>query len=276
MRWRPLPKPRNLRHGKLIRPKYTADLNDILHRIWSLIGNPVVGELEILGVLKSDSVSKPRVWWCLPPYWLHFFPVHASRSEDVLAAGMMDLVVSSYAPTLSSLLRPQRLSTFHMLTVGQPVCEGRLPLDNVISEMQSIRNHLSFKATFLEGPNATVDAVSSALSTCTWAHFACHGNSHGQPMESSLILHHEEQLTVAAVAQNIPQTGGFAFFSTCQFTPAAACLQFSGLYGAIATMWSVEDMDAFTIARQFYAELFKTGVTNVTAADAALALNRAC
>jgi len=143
--------------------------------------------------------------------------------------------------------------------------------------MEAIRNHLSSDQTsFLDGPGATVHAVSSALSTCTWAHFACHGNNHEHPIESNLIMHREEQLTVAAVAQSVPRTGGFAFFSTCRFAPAAAYLQFSGLYGAIATMWSVDDADAFIIARQFYAELFKTGVTDVTTADAALALNRAC
>lgn len=164
-----------------------------------------------------------------------------------------------------------------MLTVGQSVCEGRLPLDNMISEMETIHNHLSSdQLHFLDGPGATVHTVTSALPTCTWAHFACHGNNHEQLVESSLIMHREEQLTVAAIAQSVPGTGGFASFSTCQFAPAAACLQFSGLCGAIATMWSVEDTDAFTIARQFYAELFKTGVTNITAADAVLALNRTC
>ncbi|KIM91682.1 hypothetical protein PILCRDRAFT_136527 [Piloderma croceum F 1598] len=270
------PEARNLRRGLPAMPP-TTDLNAIVIQTWRLIGHPVIRKLEIMGVLGSDSVSKPRVWWCLPPDWLYFFPVHASHSSDVHAAGMMDLVVSSYTPTLSSLLRPQHLSKFYMLTVGQPVCDGRLPLNNVIPEMEAIHNHLSSEhMSFLDGPGATVHTVSSALSTCTWAHFACHGNNHKQPMESSLIMHREEQLTVAAVAQSVPRTGGFAFFSTCQFAPAAACLQFLGLYGAIGTMWSVEDMDAFTIARQFYAELFKTGVTNITAADAALALNRAC
>jgi CHAT domain-containing protein len=41
-------------------------------------------------------------------------------------------------------------------------------------------------------------------------------------------------------------------------------------------MWSVEDEYAFTVARQFYAELFQDSVTDVTAANAALALNQAC
>ena len=103
----------------------------MLNRTWLLVGEPIVQKLKELGLVRG---SKSRVWsrWCLTGS-LSFLPIHASfppTKPGIASIGMMDIVISSYTPTISTLLRAQQRNklelkrpTFRMLAVGHPVLQ---------------------------------------------------------------------------------------------------------------------------------------------------------
>ena len=269
-------------------------LHNLLYQAWSFLAEPIVQQLKILGVLGSGPPLTCRVWWCLTGL-LAFLPIHASlprpRKAGEKTVGMMDLIVSSYTPTLSALLRSQQRETppsFHLLAVGQPNSRDHPPLVNVEAEIKAIRDLLSVdQVSILKGHDASVDAVAAAMQNCTWAHFACHGiQDHDQPMDSGLLMDNNSLLTLSRIAQISLETAEFAFLSSCESATGSkalsnesvhltAGLQFVGFRAVIGTMWSVADKDALIIAEQVYKDLFKDGAARATASNAAYALSRA-
>jgi len=205
---------------------------------------------------------------------------------------MMDIVVSSYTPTLSTLLRTQQRNklkrpSFRMLAVGQSSIAGLMPLPGVTEEIAFIQKTLGVKALTLEEREATVNGVAASLSTCSWAHFACHGTQDpDKPMDSGLVMWDHHRLTLSRLAQSSLASAEFAFLSSCESAKGskqfpneamhlAAGLQFIGYCGVIGTMWSVGDKDALSVAKEVYGELFKDGTDQASASKAAHALQQA-
>ena len=270
-------------------------LEQVLNRTWLLVGEPVVQKFKDLGLVRGSEVSsKSRVWWCLTGS-LSFLPIHASfppTKPGIATIGMMDIVVSSYTPTISTLLRAQQRNklkrpTFRMLAVGQSSIAGMTPLPGVTEEIAFIQKTLGVDALTLDESKATVDGVAASLPTCSWAHFACHGvQDPDKPMDSGLMMWGRRLLTLSRLAQSSLASAEFAFLSCCESAKGskqfpneamhlAAGLQFIGYRGVIGTMWSVGDKDALSVAIQIYEELFKNGTGQVSASKAALALHQA-
>ena len=262
----------------------------VLNRTWLLVGEPIARKFEELG-LRGSSESNSRVWWCLTGS-LSFLPIHASFPATKPDIGMMDIVVSSYTPTLSTLLRTQqrnklKLPIFRMLAVGQSSIAGLMPLPGVTEEIAFIQKTLGVEALTLEECEATVDGVAAALPTCSWAHFACHGiQDPDKPMDSGLVMWDHHRLTLSRLAQSSLASAEFAFLSSCESAKGskqfpneamhlAAGLQFIGYRGVIGTMWSVGDKDALSVAKRVYGELFKDGADQASAFKAAHALHKA-
>ena len=270
-------------------------LEQVLNRTWLLVGEPIAQKFEELGLLRgSDGYSKKsRVWWCLTGS-LSFLPIHASFPSTKPGIGMMDIVVSSYTPTISTLLRAQQQNklkrpTFRMLAVGQSSIAGMTPLPGVTEEIAFIQKILGVEALILDECKATVDEVAASLLTCSWAHFACHGvQDRDKPMDSGLVMWDRHRLTLSRLAQSslALASAEFAFLSSCESAKGskqfpneamhlAAGLQFIGYLGVIGTMWSVGDKDALSVAMHIYGELFKNGTSRASSTKAALALNQA-
>ena len=206
----------------------------------------------------------------------------------------MDIVISSYTPTISTLLRAQQRNkvkrpTFRMLAVGQSSIAGMTPLPGVTEEIAFIQKTLGVDALTLDEDKATVDGAAASLPTCSWAHFACHVNGvqdRDKPMDSGLVMWNRHRLTLSRLAQSSLASAEFAFLSCCESAKGskqfpneamhlAAGLQFIGYRGVIGTMWSVGDKDALNVAKQIYGELFKDGTGKASASKAALALHQA-
>ena len=266
-------------------------LEQLLNRTWSLVGEPIARKFEELGLRRSRGSSKSRVWWCLTGS-LSFLPIHASFPPTNRGIGMMDIVVSSYTPTISTLLRAQRRNklkhpTFRMLAVGQSTITGMTPLPGVREEIAFIQKILGVEALTLDEYQATVDGVAASLPTCSWAHFACHGvQDLNNPMDSGLVMWDRRRLTLSRLAQSSLASAEFAFLSCCESAKGskqfpneamhlAAGLQFIGYRGVIGTLWSVGDKDALSVAMHIYEELFKDGTGQASASKAALALHQA-
>ena len=134
----------------------------------------------------------------------------------------------------------------------------------------------------LEGSDATVLRVKEEMWNASWVHFACHGVQDSKnPTDSALLLSGSSRLTLSEIiGMRIPPKD-LVFLSACQTATGnedlsdevvhlAAGMLSAGYRGALATMWSISDFHAPTIANDVYAHLFKDGDPNPTKAAEAL------
>ncbi|KAK7061238.1 CHAT domain-containing protein [Favolaschia claudopus] len=259
----------------------------ILATLWSNVVYPVIEALE----LKPTSIDQlPRLWWC-PTGALTFLPLHAAGMYDNPAAGnkLSDYAISSYLPTLRALRDPPTISPgnerkFKVLGVGVP--SGSSPLPGTREELRHISGHVGLsRFVSLIDNKATVDAVSSGIEECAWAHFACHGLQNPlEPTQSSLLLTNETQLTISQITQLSLPHAELAFLSACQTATGdakltdeamhlSASMLHAGYRSVVGTMWSIMDRDAPQVSDDFYRYLFRKEVPDYR--DSARALHEA-
>ncbi|THH01198.1 hypothetical protein EW026_g1436 [Hermanssonia centrifuga] len=106
------------RYGVPNRPS-SIDMGGILRILWNEICKPIVNALRNMGLPIGS-----RVWWC-PVGKLGTLPLHAAGIYDkgMLVEGFPDSYVSSYIPTLSSLITSREtaagVARVNLLGVGQ-------------------------------------------------------------------------------------------------------------------------------------------------------------
>ncbi|KAI0325844.1 hypothetical protein GY45DRAFT_1329797 [Cubamyces sp. BRFM 1775] len=278
----------DLQQGAMgVRDLEEAILIPILQGIWRTMAAPIM--LRLLG--KDFVATTPlRIWWC-PTGPLALLPIHAAGPYKGDAPGLMELAVSSYIPTLHSLLRAHEASTqpFSFLAVGQPETPGQNPLPAVQKELAAIQRacaRISHSPTTLIGPDATVFRVSQALPAHTWLHFSCHAHQDSSNAFASAFYMHNGPLTLGALMQLDLARVQFAFLSACLTSAGdarlpdesihlAAGMQFAGVRTAVATLWTVADKAAAFIAGKIYGQLMRAGVSEPNPLEAAEALHRA-
>jgi CHAT domain-containing protein len=195
------------------------------------------------------------LWWC-PTGPFSFLPIHAAGIYDAKGAAaesVFDYVVSSYTPSLKSLLadQPPIVDQFKMMVVIQPDSLNGNSLPYTKEELQSIEKHVKSKFLVrlgIENVPATVQEVVSHLSSSHIVHFACHGKQDAKdPLESSLILH-DGRLKVKEIMKQSTPNASLAFLSACKTAMGAedlpdeamhlaASLLFAGFREVVATMW---------------------------------------
>lgn len=214
----------------------------------------------------------PHITWCLTGS-LTFLPVHAAglyAPED--GPKIFDYVVSSYTPTLSSLLaakcRPLKSNqTTRLLTVAQPSTPGLNPLPGTVNEVEAIQALQSPTGQLhiirLDDREATVAAVLRHMKECNWIHLACHGvQDTANPMESAFHFI-DNPLTLKEIMKQSFTHTELAFLSACQTAKGdkelpeeaihlAAGMLMAGYGSIVATMWSIRDDDAPVIVEKFY------------------------
>jgi CHAT domain-containing protein len=271
----------------------TYFLKPALRTVWN---NILVHIFEKLGIALVDTAVLPERQICWYPTGpLTFIPIHAARSR---AIDVSHLVISSYVITLGFLFKVQkkyrRLSEGEnkLLTISQPETPGESSLPKTMEEVDEVA--LAFRSlgwsddniVCLWGSEATVKSVSSALNSCSWVHFACHGFQHPILGMKCAFALHDGQLELNEIASKNLSNGQFAFLSACQAASGlkdlpgeamhlAAGLQFAGFPSVIATMWSICDNDALKVANHTYQYLLRNGLQGLDPAEAATALNRA-
>ncbi|KAJ7090002.1 CHAT domain-containing protein [Mycena epipterygia] len=241
----------------------------LLAEIWALIVQPVFCALELK---KSDNPS--RLWWC-PTGPLTFLPIHAAGLYEKSGTDCVsDYVVSSYTPTLASLLdQPTQIpSVFKMTAVIQPTTDDCPNLPDTVEELARIRQQVpaEWLTALGDASPATVDNALQHLHESSVVHFACHGTQDlKNPLETGLHLT-DGRLEVSELMQGKSQkkTMSLAFLSACETAKGdetvpdeamhlAATLLFAGFRSVVATMWTMADPDGPKIAETFYEELFK-------------------
>lgn len=226
-----------------------------------------------------------HVWWCTTGF-LTFLPIHAAGIYGEKAfpgSKLMDFVVSSYTPTLSSLITascPITLPNSQVLAVALPVESG---LAGTAQELDFIVNRAgSSNVKKLIEEDATIDNVIDGLEESSFVHFACHGVQDAtSPNESALLLAKSSRLTLSHLNHLSLLHAQLAFLSACQTATGdemlvreavhlAAGMLSVGYRGVIATMWSIMDSDAPLVADEVYAQLFKYSEPDPTKAAHAL------
>jgi len=198
-----------------------------------------------------------------------------------------DLYVSSYTPSLSSLIEARSgiIRTYalpKLLVVGHPD-EGKSQIPAVEEEVRRIKA-LVPSSDVLFKDETTKAAILPSLQNHSWVHFACHGLRDPEPFHSSFKLHDGERLELLDIIQARLPDAELAFVSAChgaavdvEGTPdevihLSAALQFCGFRSVVGTLWAMSNDDGPDVVDDFYGHMFRD-LRNVDFRDAAMALN---
>ena len=265
-----------------------------LRDLWTIVVEPIA---EVL----LNDVQLPlgsRVWWC-PASKFTLLPLHAAGTHRKDQKNLMDLYVSSYAPSLSALIRARERaraqkmsrdasSAISFAAVGQakPSEDQKLrELSEVDREIRKIQNETNMppnvKFDIVTGDAATIKGAVQAFREHRWIHLACHGAQHAtKPFESWFAMR-DGPLTLMRIIQERYTRSEFAFLSACHTavgdasTPdevlhLAGGMQFAGFNGVIGTLWKVDDAIAHQVVTRFYREMFERPVIDFEHAAEAL------
>ncbi|KAG1751330.1 TPR-like protein [Suillus paluster] len=242
------------------------DIVGVLRELWNNIVEPIVQ------ALRQFIPRGSRIWWC-PTAEFTLLPLHAAGPYEPHSRNLSYLYISSYTPTLATLIRAREqvfrdASTQNFVAIGQANPDGGKPLDCVAAEVdivaQRVAPFLSF--TSLTDSEATVQGASDVLRCKQWLHLACHGMpNRKQPFDSSFAMH-DGPLMIRDIIRTHLQNPEFAFLSACHTAVGhessldeaihlAAAMQFSRFRSVIGSMWSVDDSVAGEIFSLFYDNL---------------------
>jgi hypothetical protein len=246
--------------------QYACALACVLSDLYELVGQPVIKRLNELGIPEQS-----RVWWC-PTSAFSYLPLHAMG--PIPSAGkekryFSDMYISSYTPTLSSLITSRNYgapnpSLPNILLVALP--DPSLP--GISGEIQAIEG-LNLPVTSLISRSATPSTVLDGLREHRFCHFACRGASAaGKPLDASIILYEEKALMVHDIVRSRLPAGECAFLATCHTTELSdgstpdealylsASVQYFGFRSVVGTMWAIADEDGEYVAKYFYESMF--------------------
>lgn len=208
-------------------------------------------------------------------------PLHAAGAYARSQRNLPDLYISSYTPTLFSLVTARRTSDTQtkapkLLAVGDdlPCVQEEL---QVLDDLQTS----GISTTVLFKDHANVQNVMDKLQQNSWVHFACHGHSKSDAFQGSFQLFQNEPLYLMDLMKAHLPHADLAFLSACHTVAGnpdapdeaihlAAALQFCGFRSVVGTLWSMDDADGPDVARVFYKEILRRGLSHL---DAASALN---
>jgi tetratricopeptide (TPR) repeat protein len=268
---------------------------EVLAWVWDTTAGPVLDALGICGP-PPDTLDWPRLWWC-PTGAMAYLPLHAAGHHDEAStespSTVMDRVVSSYTSTARALEYARRRlaedgASIRTLIVAMPETPNASPLDYVSQEAEALETLLD-APKLLSGPQATFEAVTTALPDFAVVHLACHGQSDWQEPASSKLLLHDHQtkpLTVNRIADLDLDRARLAFLSACNTTDTAprlsdesvhitSAFQLAGYPHVIGTLWPISDEKAPVVTRDIYAHLTANGTTPPHPENSAAALHGA-
>lgn len=250
----------------------TVLIATILRNLWHLVVRNVAVALERDFKLPRRS----RVWWC-PTSAAWGLPFHAAGPYEPRQRGFADRYISSYTPTITTLLRIRETrdrrgpasSLPHILAVGMTKTPGEADLPFVSQEIAQVKR-VGRNVTVLEGETATREGVLAGLRDNSWAHFACHGHQDEEQAFNSHFSLNRGKLSLLDIIQSGLPTAELVFLSACHSaagdwrTPdeamhLAAGMQFAGFLGVVGTLWAMVDDDGPIVAEEFYKHMFRNG-----------------
>ncbi|KAF6743324.1 CHAT domain-containing protein [Ephemerocybe angulata] len=275
----------------------TNVLKDILAELWTCIVKPILDALAF----SPSPETENRIWWC-PTGPLTFLPLHAAGIYDdsAEAVTIFDYAVSSYIPTVSSLINANKIrrplsTTPGLLILSEPTAPGLTPIPGTTKEahiIEGIAKESGVETVLLDESEATVKHSMDLMQKYSFVHLACHASQNvSEPLRSAFFLYDGVIELSTLIKRNDRLAGGLdvAFLSACQTGSGdkklseeavhlAGGMLAVGYRGVVATMWSIQDKYAPDVAQDFYTTLFEKGRRedgSVDGSQAALALSRA-
>jgi CHAT domain-containing protein len=264
----------------------------VLRWTWDNIVEPVLAALELTG--PASPGQETHLWWCATGLTA-FLPLHAAGDyrRDRVPHGALDLVVSSYTPTLRTLAqlrqrKPDRQTVPHgPLIVAMPKTPDMAELESTEEEAENLAARFTTHQR-VTGCAATKDAVMTAMPQHLWSHFACHGSQNLlRPDEAALHLH-DGPLAITEITKLQLPALELAYLSACETNRGstavpdeaitlASALHIAGYQNVIATLWQVSGLTAVDIARHVYNQITigRDGTVQIDASNAASALRKA-
>ncbi|KAI0035015.1 CHAT domain-containing protein [Vararia minispora EC-137] len=250
---------------------------NVLTILWRDLCQPVTDALRRLGCAVGS-----RVWWC-PGGQLTSLPLHAAGPHGIDLPGFFDLFVSSYTPSISSLIAARTI-----VRDGSEVDERLLlgigqsdALPHVKEEVKALQDIFSDHAFVLDGAAATPSSVLAGLSRYPWVHFACHGSLNPDlPFECAFELYGGTMLPLQQILQlHLEGRAEGAFLATCHSASSAnagtpdealtlaSAMQFCGFRAVVGSLWAMNDEDGPALAREYYSHLLNHGAKDCDTAD---------
>jgi CHAT domain-containing protein len=215
---------------------------------------------------KAEGRARPRIHWCPAGDFAHV-PLHAAglyrHNDQQTTESCSDFVVSSYTPTLTALINARRnreavaSNSLKALLIGEGAAPGFTQIPCSIEEIKMVHDILHERSPTMkisvEGldseKGAQIQPVLTELQEAAIVHFACHGQQHPDPLESSFRLR-DGPLTLSALMRLKLPKAYFAFLSACETAQGdislqdqpihlAAAMLFTGFKSVIASMWYV-------------------------------------
>ncbi|KAG9104065.1 hypothetical protein FRC06_005765 [Ceratobasidium sp. 370] len=273
-----------------------AIVQNVLKQLWECIVRPVLATLGCLNGLSLSPEELPHVCWCPAGPVATSLPLHAAGNYDLGPEHWaITHIISSYTPTLSSLLQALGRDSdstpraTRMLLVSQPATPPSKPLpcvnkerDGIITALRQSKHCDHAEATVLHDSAGRVADVKSMLPTHELLHLACHGKQDkNDPLDSAILLF-DGNLTLREIIKTPLPLAELVYLSACQTATGdidspdeslslAGGFLFSGYRSAVATMWSINDKDGADVAGAFYKYLMEQDGS--LAMGAALALH---
>ncbi|CAE6427533.1 unnamed protein product [Rhizoctonia solani] len=233
-----------------VAPDPMTELKTQLKNLWDWVVKPILTALKYTRRSPKDPISNlPHITWCgTGP--LTFLPLHAAGDYSKPGYKTFEYVISSYTPTLGTLLSTSDSS--------EKPQAPRILLTAEDWEYPQCKR--------IEGSKATPKAVLAAMQDHNWIHLACHSEQNsGDPAKCGFDLN-GELLSLDEIAKMDYKSRGLAFLSSCgtatgdQDLPDEAIHLASGMLMAgyssvIATMWPVRDEEARTVSKHVYGKL---------------------
>ncbi|KAF6793794.1 TPR domain-containing protein [Colletotrichum sojae] len=254
----------------------TSDLRSVatLAWLWDVAVGPVLDTLGFTAPPTGDTW--PHVWW-VPTGPLTQFPLHAAGHHTKCSAETaLDRVVSSYSPTIKSILhtrRQRRLdvranSNPNVVLVDMQETPGQSRLLHATRETDAVRDVFESIGLPYHQPSANKKDVLVALDNCRILHFAGHGGARPDPLQSLLLLQDWENnpLTVESLLEtnSSAEARFLAYLSACgtgqvqdersidESIHLTSAFQLAGFRHVIGTLWEVDDELCVDMARLTY------------------------
>ncbi len=241
--------------------QWQASLAATTHWLWQTVIAPLIPHLPTHAKLTF-----------LPLGRLALLPLHVAWTEDVTRPTgklyALDHFQITYAPNARTLTAArqvaQRLTQLdQLLAIEEPWPVNASPLPNAPYETATVKATFS-QTTILKHEQATVANVTAALPHCQVWHCSCHGFADMKtPLNSSLVMAHNERLTLAEILKLRLPGLRLATLSACEtqipgmalpeeIVNFPAGLLQAGAAGVLASLWSVNELSTMMLMAYFY------------------------
>ena len=282
-----------LSNGVMKGPKRTMPdrlnvLKGVLLWLWKTAVEPVLQELNLIqDACKRHPEPLPRIWW-ISSGQMGMMPIHAAgdyASDPKIITS--NYVISSYTPTIKSLAYARRKTTEvrerpgnNVLIVGNSLRTSRTPSKGVLTEVRPETKAIeqivkaAIGAAYMAPHPPYKKTVLDNLSSCSVAHFSCHGVTDPRnPCNSHLLLPGPagtggDPLCIKELSNRNLDRSMLAYLSAChtanytsktlldEAIHIVSGFQLAGFPHVVGTLWEANDRKAREVATEFYKNLF--------------------